>query len=647
MALTAMSQVADDSLRAGREAAAVGAWRDAYDLLRPARDALEAEDLERLAEAAFWTGKLDEAIELREQAYAAFVEAGDTSKAAMLALTISQDYFGKAALAISSGWFCKAERLLEGSDETVTHGYLAVAKAMNGLVSGELEESLQLADRGHELGRRFGDRNLEAMALVIKGRLLVVKGDVTNGLSLLDEATAAAVSGELRPYTTGFVYCVTLTSCHGLGDYRRAAEWTDAANRWCERQDLTGFPGACRVHHATMMRLQGDWPRAEEQALQACEELREYDVFTTAAGFYEIGEIRRRRGDFAAAEEAYRQAKEWGREPQPGLALLRLLQGKVEAAAAAIKRSLASTSDPLARIKRLPAQVEVAVAAGDLKTARAAATELEEIVDTFRISDARTPAFEGSVCLAWGQIRLAENDPDDAVRELERAVAAWQEVGAPYEVAEAQMLLGLALRRAGDEDGARDELTAARSAFQRLGAVLAAERIAELLGEVPLNRTFVFTDIVDSTKLAEALGEQKWQKLLAWHDRTLREALGARGGEIIKQTGDGFFTAFDNPGTAIEAAVAVQRALDSYDGVAPDVRIGLHAGDAFSKDETDYGGQGVHAAARIGALAGGGEILASRATMRDGAGRYRISQPRPVELKGISEPVEVVTIDWR
>jgi class 3 adenylate cyclase len=642
-----MSQVIEDPLQSGREAAARGAWREAYELLAPALDSLSAEDLERLAEAAFWTGKLDEAIELRERAYRAYIDAGDTEHAALLALFISQDYFGKGAASISSGWFCKAERLLEGHDETVTHGYLAVAKAMNGLISGELEESLELAARGHQIGRRYGDRNLEAMALVIKGRLLVVTGDVMNGLSLLDEATAAAVSGELRPFTTGFVYCVTLTSCHGLGDYRRAAEWTDAANRWCERQDLTGFPGACRVHHASMMRLQGDWPRAEEQALQACEELQGYDVFTTAAGFYEIGEIRRRRGDFAAAEEAYRQAKEWGREPQPGLALLRLAQGKAEAAAAAIKRSLASTSDPLSRIKRLPAQVEIALAIDDLRTARAAAAELEELADAFKVGETRTPAFEGSVCLAWGQIQLAEQDPDEAVRRLEQAVSAWRSVGAPYEVAEAQMTLGLALRRSGDEDGARDELTAARSAFERLGAVLDAQRVAELLGEIPVNRTFVFTDIVDSTKLAEALGEQKWQKLLGWHDRTLREVLSSQGGEIIKQTGDGFFAAFENPGAAVEAAVAIQRALDSYDGVAPDVRIGLHAGGAFSKDETDYGGQGVHAAARIGVLAGAGEILASSDTVRDGAPRYRFSEPRPVDLKGISEPVEIVTIDWR
>jgi class 3 adenylate cyclase len=455
------------------------------------------------------------------------------------------------------------------------------------------------------------------------------------------------VSGELRPLSTGWVYCVTITSCNGVGDYRRASEWTTAAKRWCDGMDVKGFPGACRVHHATVKRLQGDWAGAEEQALQACEELQGFDAWTTAAGFYEIGEIRRRRGDFAAAEESYRQAKEWGRSPQPGLALLRLAQGKVDAAVSAITRAMEAGGDPISVIRRLPAQIEISLAAGDLKTAREAATELEKLTEMFRVGEERTPAFQASVCFAWGQIRLAEGDAAASVKQLERAVEIWRDVGIPYETAEAQMHLGLAFRKVGDEDAAVEELTAARSTFQRLGAVLDAQRVAELLGEVPVTRTFMFTDIVDSTKLAEALGEAKWAKLLSWHDRTLRELLQAEGGDVIKQTGDGFFAAFDSPAAAVEAAVSVQRALDEYEGVAPDVRVGLHAGGAFAKDEGDYGGQGVHAAARIGALGGAGEILASSETLADTAIRYPVKNTRSVELKGIAEPVEITEIAWR
>ncbi len=639
-----MSEIAVETVEAGRSAAERGAFREAYELLRPAAGSLGAADLAHLAEAAFWTGRLDEAIELRERAQAAFLHDGDRESAALLALTISRDYFSKGDFSVSSGWSAKAERLLEGAEESPAHGFLATTKAWEAMIAGNLEAGLAHADRAFELAGRFSDRSLEALALVTKGRVLVTKGEVDAGLALLDEATAAAVSGELQPWTTGFVYCCTITSCHGVGDFRRAAEWTKAADRWCDRQDLRGFPGACRVHHATITRLQGDWPKAEEQALLACEELQGFDSFTTAAGFYEIGEIRRRRGDFSAAEEAYRQAKEWGRDPQPGLALLRLAQGKAESAAAAIKRSLA-TEDPIARVRRLPAQVEIAVTLGDLKTARAAAEELDQLADALKVGDRRTPAFEGSVRLAWGEIRLAENDADGAAAELEAAVSAWRELGAPYEIADAQVRLGLALRRLGDEDGARDELTAAKATFERLGAALAAERAAELLGEHTVKRTFMFTDIVDSTKLVEALGEAKWQKLLAWHDRTLRELIEQEGGEVIKQTGDGFFAAFQAPSAAVEAAVAIQRALDGHEPLAPDVRIGLHAGGAFQRADDDYAGAGVHMAARIGALAGGGEILASRESL-DGAARFRLSEPREETLKGFEEPVELVKVDW-
>jgi class 3 adenylate cyclase len=641
-----MTQIADDSLQAGRDAAARGAWREAYDLLAPAVRSLGAEDLEALANAAFWTGKLDESIELREQAQAAFVELGEKKRAAMLAAVISRDYFMKFDLAVSNGWFAKAERLLADEPESEAHGYLAVGRGLNAMMSGDLDAAVSHSEQAAELGRRFADRNLEAIGLVMKGRALVLQGQIDEGLAILDEATATATSGELEPWSTGFIYCCTITSCSGLGDYRRAAEWTAVANRWCDRTDTSGFPGACRVHRATITRLRGDFETAEAEAEQACAELGSFDPWTTALGFYEIGEIRRHRGDFAAAEEAYARTKEWGRDPQPGLALLRLAQGKTDAAAAGIKRSLSSAPDPLGRIHRLPAQVEISLAAGDLKGARAAGEELDRLADAFRIGDVRTPAFDATVCLAWGQIRLAENDAAGAAGELERAVERWREVGAPYEVAEAQMLLGLALRRAGEEDGARDELRAAKKGFERVGAALAVERVSELLGEHRLARTFMFTDIVDSTKLVEALGEGKWKKLLDWHDKKLRELIEEQGGEVIKHTGDGYFAAFRSPAAGLSAAVSIQRALDEHEPLAPDVRIGVHTGGAFHREDEDYAGEGVHMAARIGALAGGGEILVSRESL-DGASKFSLSEPRHESLKGFDEPVELVAVEWR
>ena len=255
------------------------------------------------------------------------------------------------------------------------------------------------------------------------------------------------------------------------------------------------------------------------------------------------------------------------------------------------------------------------------RTARAALAELEDIVDSYKIGDRRALAFDASINLAAGQIALAEKDWDAATTSLRRARDEWQGVGAPYETAEARMLLGIAYRRRGDEHDGTSELEGALAAFERLGAKLAAERAKELLGRLETRRTFLFTDIVDSTRLLETLGDDKWKRLLARHDELVRERIVESGGEVVKRTGDGFFASFDNPKAAIAAAVAIQRALDA-EIVAPDVRIGAHAGAGFvtGAESADYGGQGVHVAARIGPL---------RAAARSSSARRRSATRDP------------------
>ena len=338
-----MTELISDPLEAGREAARRLAWREAYEHLSgaDANGNLTGEDLANLAEAAYWTGRLEEAIAFRERAVAAYIAEGEPRRAAVLAAMLSIDNLMRGLMAVSSGWLGRAERLLADEEEGAEHGFLAFARAMTAYMMGDLGTTVAEFGRAQDIASRFGDGSVAAMALVFKGALMVASGEVEEGLALLDEATATALTGELQPLATGIVYCVTIDSCQSLGDCGRAAEWTDAANRWCDRTDITGFPGACRIHRAELLRLRGEWPKAEEQALQACEELQGYNGYVTGHGFYEIGEIRRRRGDFAAAEEAYGRASEFGREPQPGLALLRLAQGKAEAAASAIRRELA------------------------------------------------------------------------------------------------------------------------------------------------------------------------------------------------------------------------------------------------------------------------------------------------------------------
>jgi class 3 adenylate cyclase len=643
-----MAQVAG-TVESARDAVERLAWREAYEAYEGLDEQqLAPDDLERFGEAAWWRGRLDQAIGLRERAYSGYSAAGDDRAAARMALVLSEDHAGRGAFAVAGGWFGTAERLLETQPEGAEHGRMELTRGITDLFGGDLGEAIDHFERAFELGRRYRDRDTQALAVVAKGRALVKRGELEAGLALLDEATASAVCGELRAFSTAVVYCMTISSCNDVGDYRRAAEWTEEANRWCDRLDVSGFPGACRIHRAEILRLRGDWQAAEQQAVEACEELGDYERSITAGGYYEIGEIRRRRGELAAAEESYRLAHEFGRDPHPGLALLRLAEGRVDAAGAAITRSLEEIEQPLTRVRRLPARVEIAIAESNLRAARAAAEELEQIVDSYKLGEKRAVAFDATVHAAWGRIQLAEGNAEEATRSLRRARDEWREVGAPYETAQTRLLLGLAFRRLEDEHAATAEFEAALATFERLGAKLDEGRAKELLGRVQTRRTFVFTDIVDSTRLLETLGNEKWKRLLARHDELVREQIAESGGEVVKQTGDGFFAAFEHPRRAIEAAVAIQRAL-AAEIVAPDVRIGAHTGGAFRTDGegSDYGGEGVHMAARIGAVAGAAEVLVSRETLDGVDLGFRLSEPRTTSVQGFDRPVEVVAVEWR
>jgi class 3 adenylate cyclase len=645
-----MSQVIDSPLDEARAAAGRQAWRAAYSAFAEVDAAqLVAADLENFGEAAWWSGKIDEAIRQREKAFASYTSEGNARGAARMAMTLAWDYEGKGSFAVAGGWMATAERLLADLEEVPEHGRLLLMKAFEAMFAeGDYERATEIFDEVYELAKRVGDRDGQMLAISGKGRTFIKSGQIDKGLALLDEASASALCGDISAHSAGLVYCMTISTCQDVGDYRRAAEWTEAANRWCDTLDVTGFPGACRVHRAEAMRLRGDWSAAEAQALAACEELKDFDQMIPAAGYYEIGEIRRRRGDLAGAEEAYRISSELGREPQPGLSLVRLAEGKVHAALAGIRGSLEEGQEPLFRLRRLPAHVEIALAAGDIKSARAAADEAEQIVDSYKIGERRAAAFDATVHFARGQILLAEKDWAGAIAALKHARDEWQGVGAPYETARARAALGTAYRRAGDEHGSTIELEAALAAFERLGAAPEAARMKELLGRVETRRTFLFTDIVDSTRLLDTLGDEKWRRLLARHDELIRAAIADNGGEIVKQTGDGFFASFESAKPAVDAAVAIQRAL-AGEIVAPDVRIGAHAGGAFrtGDESTDYGGQGVHVASRIGAAAAAGEILVSTETLDGIGGSFRVSEARTENFKGVEQPVEVVAVDWR
>jgi class 3 adenylate cyclase len=642
----------EDPIAEARAALDRHAWQEALELLRKAdaEGRLEAPDLELLGEAAWWSGDINVCISARERAYGAYLEAGQPLRAAMIAFWLVRDHGARLDGALSSAWFRRAERLLQDQPTALPHGYLEMMRARAAHMSGDFDRAVELGERAVEMGMEFGDPNLQALGLVYQGMAMVGRGDVQEGLALLDEATVAAVSGELRPNVTGMVYCNMISTCQDLAEYRRAGEWTEAAQRWCDRQAISGFPGLCRVHRAEIIRLRGAWSEAEQEARKASTELMDHGLPAFAAdGFYEVGEIRLRMGDLAAAEEAFRQANELGRDPQPGLAMLRMEQGKVDSAASLLRRSLEEHREPLSRVQRLSAQVDVALAANDPDTADRAARELGDVAGRYG-----SDALHAVAASARARVHLAGGDAGAASASARESWQLWRNLDAPYESALARVTLGQAYRAAGDGDAAVLELQAARSALEKLGAMTDARRVAAMLGEgAPAGRrvarTFLFTDIVRSTNLVEAIGDEAWEELVAWHDRTLRALFAEHGGEEVDHAGDGFFVAFEDAGSALACAVAIQRSLADHrrgHGFAPQVRIGVHAAEATSRPG-DYGGRGVHQAARIAALAEGGEILASEETLGSGDGSLTASESREVQLKGLSEPVRVVSVDWR
>jgi class 3 adenylate cyclase len=640
-------------LETGRQAVSRRAWPEAYEALATADAAgdLHPADLELLAKAAWWTGHQNESIEARERAYTDYLDRGDKARAALMALTLRREHNSKLQDSVAKGWLNRAERLLRDEPESVAHGYLALALGGVAWNGGELEEALGDIERGVEISRRFDDADLQAWASMYRGMLLVDLGRVEEGWALLEDVSAAAVGGELGNYTTGGIFCNVISTCRDLADYRRAGEWADAAKRWCERQSINGFPGVCRVHRAEIMRLLGTWSEAETELRTACDELNEFSPAHAGAAFHELGEVRLRMGDLEGADEAFRRANEMGEDPQPGRTMLLLAQGKVDAAASSIRRSLEDQWSKLARARLLPMQAEVAKVAGDQATALGAAEELDQIAEEFGAE-----AIRASADWAHGLADLAGGRAGDAERRFRKARQRWREIDAPYEAARAGVALADAHEAEGDPEAARLELETSLAGFERLGAVPDAERTAARLaakgaaaaGPAVATRTFVFTDIVGSTTLLEAIGDEAWTDLRRWHDDTLRTCVADHGGEDVNHTGDGFFFAFPDAASAVACAQEIQRRLAEHrrdHGFAPQVRIGMHAAEATMLGE-NYSGMGVHTAARVGAIAGGGEIVASASTVErlDGVDA---SDPREVSLKGIAEPVEIVSISWR
>ena len=482
-----------EQLENGREAYAGRAWADAYAALSNAdRIApLGADDLELLATSASMTGRVDDYLTLLERIHHMHLDAGERIRAARAAFWAGMTLATRGEPGPAGGWFSRAQRLVEREEQDcVESGYLLVPLAYQQLAAGEHDAAHATASQGHEIGERFNDSALMAVGLLLQGEVRVHQGLVEQGLSLLDEAMVAMSAPDIPPILTGVIYCGVIACCEDACDPRRAQDWTTALTRWCEEQpQMVSFTGRCLAHRAGIMQLHGAWDDALAEARLARERCEQaMNRAATGQALYQQAELHRLRGDFSAAESTYQDASRFGREPQPGLALLRLVQGDGPAAAAALRRVLAGTSEPLKRAALLPAYAEAMLAVGDVEEACGAAGELAEIAT--HGGSAMVGAIAARV---RGATMLASGEPEEAVDALRSAVLVWQELNAPYEVARARLLMGVACRALGDEDGAVLELGAARSAFEDLGALPDIAHADSLIRPAPVADTHGLT----------------------------------------------------------------------------------------------------------------------------------------------------------
>ncbi|MFE9398554.1 LuxR C-terminal-related transcriptional regulator [Streptomyces flavidovirens] len=519
------------SVERARDAAARESWAEAYVLLRAldghAPRALAPEDLDTLADAAWWAGHVDESVDARLRAHAGYAAAGDHRRAGCAAWWLYYEYRSLGRPAAAAGWLHRARHHLEHEPECPEQCFLAWTDSEEAQGNRDPGAALAAARRMYRIALHSGSPDLIALSRQANAAVLLADGRTAEGLALLDDAMCAVTAGELSGMFTGWLYCLALNQCMAAADFGRAVEWTDAAMAWCSApwsQHVTPsstsgvavaqgpppgeaaapgpqgpaaaapltdnpFRGLCRVHRVEVLDLLGAWSVAAAEAERVCEEVLPDCLEAAAAAHYANGEIMRRRGHLDAAAVSYAHAHELGRIPQPGLALLRLAQGKADAAVTGLRLALACRSDAspdlLGRSRLLAAQTEVTLAVGDVDGAAAAVAELEALAAGGPPASAVT-LLTAMADTARGALELARHgarDPDAALRPLHRALAGWLELRVPYEAAQVRMLLAAADRAAGDEEAGHLELRAARTVFEQLGAAPDARRAAALLGE--------------------------------------------------------------------------------------------------------------------------------------------------------------------
>jgi len=466
-----LAAVGVDLLATGRRAYVERAWADAHDALAQAAALapLDVNDTERLAWAGLLAGRDDASFQSFERLYDLRLEAGENRRAARTAIWVGLRLMSMGQIGHATGWLARARRLVEAEGlECVECGYLQLPIAFQSGVAGDHDATYAAAAGAADIGDRYKDADLSAFGRTLAGRARILQGRLPDGLPLIDEAMVAATAGVLSPHVTGLIYCFAIAACQQSHALDRAREWTAALSAWCDAQpQLVPFSGACLVHRSEIMVLGGAWTDAIGEARRAATRLSPSRGSELGLAYYQEGEVHRLRGEHAEAEQAYALAREHGRDPHPGQALLRVAQGRVDLAVAATRRVLSATGDPLRRTRFLPAHVEIMLAASDVNEARLAAGELGDLAARFDMD-----VLAAMAAHAKGAVALADADADArvALDALRFAQDVWQRIGAPYLGARIRVLIARAFQMLGDEEGAALELETARKVFVQLGA---------------------------------------------------------------------------------------------------------------------------------------------------------------------------------